>query len=47
MSALEENKINYAPEPENFWKESGMTLLIWLFMVLVIGGITFGCWAIF
>ena len=41
MSNLDEND-PYKPEPENFWKESGMTLLVWLFMVGVIAAIIWG-----
>lgn len=44
MSALEENKINYEPEPEDFWKETGKTLLVWGVMVLIIGAVIFAAW---
>lgn len=45
MSNLDDNK-KYEPEPENFWKESGMTLLVWIFMVGVIAAIICGVCAI-
>ena len=43
MSNLEDNK-KYEPEPENFWKESGVTLLTWGVMVLVLVAIILGAW---
>ena len=42
MSNFEDKE--YEPEPENFWKESGKTMLVWGVIVLVIGAIILGAW---